>query len=375
MSVESRIERVELYAVADDHADTLPWAADQEPLLHTNNIVRILCEDGTEGVGATISYTENNFDKCIIEAMKNIAPGLIGKNAVNTGAIHSWLANRCNWGGLVAKSPFDIACWDIKGRVANMPIYQMLGGCRDRMLSYASTPMFETIEEYISFIDDCINHGFRAIKMHCPCVFERDYKLVEAVQNHYGSSGIAFMLDTAMYYNQQDALKMAKRLEAYGWTWFEAPISDYDFKGYQRLVRETNIEISSHGNCLVTLPEVAYALANELWSDVRQDATVCGGITPLVKCFALAEAYGKTLEIQSWGYTITQAANLHVALAHNNCKYFEQAYPYENFEYGARNVIRTNRDGYVTVGDAPGLGVEMDWDKVSSGAIASYIIE
>lgn len=46
MSVESRIERVELYAVADDHADTLPWAADQEPLLHTNNIVRILCEDG-----------------------------------------------------------------------------------------------------------------------------------------------------------------------------------------------------------------------------------------------------------------------------------------------------------------------------------------
>lgn len=235
--------------------------------------------------------------------------------------------------------------------------------------------MFETIEEYISFIDDCINHGFRAIKMHCPCVFERDYKLVEAVQNHYGSSGIAFMLDTAMYYNQQDALKMAKRLEAYGWTWFEAPISDYDFKGYQRLVRETNIEISSHGNCLVTLPEVAYALANELWSDVRQDATVCGGITPLVKCFALAEAYGKTLEIQSWGYTITQAANLHVALAHNNCKYFEQAYPYENFEYGARNVIRTNRDGYVTVGDAPGLGVEMDWDKVSSGAIASYIIE
>lgn len=115
MSVESRIERVELYAVADDHADTLPWAADQEPLLHTNNIVRILCEDGTEGVGATISYTENDFDKCIIEAMKNIAPGLIGKNAVNTGAIHSWLANRCNWGGLVAKSPFDIACWDIKG--------------------------------------------------------------------------------------------------------------------------------------------------------------------------------------------------------------------------------------------------------------------
>ena len=76
---QSIIKRVEMYAVADRNADTLPWAADQEPLLYTNNIVRILCEDGLEGVGATISYTENDFDKSIVEAMRNIAPGIIGK--------------------------------------------------------------------------------------------------------------------------------------------------------------------------------------------------------------------------------------------------------------------------------------------------------
>lgn len=373
--LESNIARIEIYAVADVNADALPWADDQEPLLYTNNIVRIMTEDGLEGVGATISYTENDFDKCIVESMRNIAPGMIGKNALMTEELNRWLMNRCSWGGLVAKSPFDIAAWDVKGKKVGMPLYMMLGGGRTKMLSYSSTPMFDTVEEYFPFIDGCIEHGFTAIKLHCYCVFVKDRKLVQAVHERYKNSGINFMLDTAMYYTQKEALQMAKLLEEYQWAWFEAPVTDYDYKTYQRLVSETSVQISSHGNCLVTLPEVAHALANDLWSDVRQDATVCGGITPLNKCFALAEAFGKPLEIQSWGYTITQAANLHVALAHHNCQYFEQAYPYENFEYGAKNVIRTDRDGFVHAPDGSGLGVEMDWDAVNKAATLSYSFE
>ena len=373
--LESNIARIEIYAVADVNADALPWADDQEPLLYTNNIVRIMTEDGLEGVGATISYTENDFDKCIVESMRNIAPGMIGKNALMTEELNRWLMNRCSWGGLVAKSPFDIAAWDVKGKKVGMPLYMMLGGSRTKMLSYSSTPMFDTVEEYFPFIDGCIEHGFTAIKLHCYCVFVKDRKLVQAVHERYKNSGINFMLDTAMYYTQKEALQMAKLLEEYQWVWFEAPVTDYDYKTYQRLVSETSVQISSHGNCLVTLPEVAHALANDLWSDVRQDATVCGGITPLNKCFALAEAFGKPLEIQSWGYTITQAANLHVALAHHNCQYFEQAYPYENFEYGAKNVIRTDRDGFVHAPDGGGLGVEMDWDAVIKAATLSYSFE
>lgn len=372
---KSIIQSVEIYAVADKNADTLPWADNQEPLLYTNNIVRILTEDGLEGIGATISYTENDYDRCILEAMRTIVPGLIGKDALMSEELNSWLMNRCSWGGLIAKSPIDIACWDIKGKKAKMPLYLLLGGARNKLRSYASTPLFDTVEEYIEFIDGCIRHGFRAIKLHCHCVYKKDIKLVHGIQTHYKDSKIEFMLDTATFYNAQEALKMAKLLEEYGWGWFEAPVSDYNYKAYQRLVKETNLEISSHGNCLLTLPEVAFALANELWSDVRQDATVCGGITPLNKCFALAEAYGKNLEIQSWGYTITQAANLHVALAHNNCRLFEQAYPYENFEIGAKNVIRTDQDGYVHAPNENGLGIEMDWDIVKENSIGSYIFK
>ncbi|MFA0108048.1 mandelate racemase/muconate lactonizing enzyme family protein [Vibrio splendidus] len=369
------IERVELYAVADRDAPPIPWADNQEPLLYTNNIVRIICNDGTEGVGATISYTENDFDRCIVEAMRTIVPGLIGKNPLMTEELNTWLQARCSWGGLPAKSPIDIAAWDIKAKKANMPLYMLLGGARHKIRSYASSPMFDTVEEYYPYIDDCIEHGFTAIKLHCYCVYEKDVNLVNAIQDRYGNSDIRFMLDTATFYTPDEAMKMAKLMDGYGWEWLEAPVSDYDYKTYQRLVDKTDLEISSHGNCLLTLQEVTYALGNGFWSDVRQDATVCGGITQLNKCFAIAEGHSKNLEIQSMGYTITQAANLHVALAHHNCKFFEQFYPYESFELASHTQIRTDKEGFVHAPEGNGLGVEMDWEAVKKASILSYVFE
>ncbi|WP_299493895.1 mandelate racemase/muconate lactonizing enzyme family protein [uncultured Shewanella sp.] len=369
------IKRVELYAVADRDAPPIPWADNQEPLLYTNNIIRIICDDGTEGVGATISYTENDFDRCIIEAMRTLVPGLIGQNPLMTEAISTWLQARCTWGGLPAKSPIDIAVWDIKAKKANLPLYMLLGGARHKIKSYASSPMFDTVEEYFPYIDDCIEHGFTAIKLHCYCVYEKDVLLVEAINARYGQSGIRFMLDTATFYTAREAMLMAKRMEQYQWEWLEAPVSDYDFNTYQRLSDKTEVDISSHGNCLLTLQEITYALGKNLWADVRQDATVCGGITQLNKCFAIAEGHSKNVEIQSMGYTITQAANLHVALAHHNCKFFEQFYPYESFELASKTQIRTDKEGYVHAPKGNGLGVEMNWDQVKQSAIASYIFE
>ena len=369
------IKRVELYAVADRDAPPIPWADNQEPLLYTNNIVRIICDDGTEGVGATISYTENDFDRCIIEAMRTIVPGLIGKNPLMTEELNTWLGARCTWGGLPAKSPIDIAAWDIKAKKANMPLYMLLGGARHKIRSYASSPMFDTVEEYFPYVDNCIEHGFTAIKLHCYCVFAKDIALVNAIQERYGDTDIRFMLDTATFYTPAEAMKMAKLMESYDWEWLEAPVSDYDYKTYQRLVDKTDLEISSHGNCLLTLQEVTYALGNGFWSDVRQDATVCGGITQLNKCFAIAEGHSKNLEIQSMGYTITQAANLHVALAHHNCKFFEQFYPYESFELGSNTQIRTDKEGFVHAPEGNGLGVEMDWDVVRKESIAHYVFD
>ncbi|MCV3264344.1 hypothetical protein OGZ01_24515 [Vibrio harveyi] len=59
----------------------------------------------------------------------------------------------------------------------------------------------------------------------------------------------------------------------------------------------------------------------------------------------------------------------------NNCKFFEQFYPYEDFELASKTVIRTDKEGYVRAPEGNGLGVEMDWDKVKEVSVASYVFE
>ena len=105
---------------------------------------------------------------------------------------------------------------------------------------------------------------------------------------------------------------------------------------------------------------------------MRVDATICGGITPLRKIMALAEAFGMDVEIQCWGYTLTQAANLHVMLGYGNCRYFEQPSPYPAFEYGAHDVLRTDRQGFVNAPRGPGLGIELDWPAIEKASILTY---
>ena len=117
---------------------------------------------------------------------------------------------------------------------------------------------------------------------------------------------------------------------------------------------------------------LAQAVKLDCWSSLRVDATICGGITPMRKVMALAEAHGMNVEIQCWGYTLTQAANLQVMLAYDNCTYFEQPVPYPAFEYGAADVIRTDTDGYVHAPLGTGLGVGLDWSAIEAASILKF---
>ena len=64
------------------------------------------------------------------------------------------------------------------------------------------------------------------------------------------------------------------------------------------------------------------------------------------KAMSLAKAAGTNCEIMCWGYTLISTANLHLMLAFGNATYYEQPVPYEAYEYGMKNVVRTGPNGY-----------------------------
>jgi len=366
------IDRVEVYAVGPEIA-RYRWVWNMAEQYMTHTILRVFTRGGLEGVAGAISFSEYGFSSAVAETLRRMVPDLIGASPLEREALWYRLRKLDFPTAPQAQSLMDIALWDLAAKAANMPLYQFLGGARSRILSYASTPLLESADAYVDQVAELKERGFKAVKFHCWCDVERDMPMVRAVHERFGGDpALRFMLDVEMRYSPVDALRAGRVLEELGFAWFEAPLLDTDLAGYRELRRQVRVPIIPAGNWLLAPGLIEAAIQMGCWSSARIDVTVAGGFTPARKIMAIAGANSMNVEIQSWGYTLTQAANLHLMLAHDNCTYFEQAIPFEPYEHGAFNPIRTDAEGYVNAPDGPGLGVLVDWEAIEQSSFLQY---
>jgi L-alanine-DL-glutamate epimerase-like enolase superfamily enzyme len=367
------IDRVEVRAVGPP-VQRYTWAWDMPEQYMTGTIVRVRDEDGVEGIGACCSFSAGRFDLSVLETLRPLAERVLGLDSLAREAIWHDLHDLNLPLAPGAVSALDISLWDLAARRAGMPLWRLLGAARDRMLAYASTPQLRDAAAYVEFVHQLRQMGFRAVKFHAWGDPERDLAMIRAVMREHGNSGLLFMHDAEQRYERASALRVALELEALGFRWFEAPLLDHDLEGYRELRKRTRVPILPAGNWLFEVHSVAEALKDPPWDAVRFDVTVAEGITPGLKLVALAGAFGKSVELQSWGYTLNQAANLHLALGTQRTSLFEQPVPYEPFEYGVLNPIRPASDGYVKAPARPGLGIEVDWEKMQAATLASFTV-
>ena len=365
------IDRVRVYAVGPP-VERYRWAHDMKPQFVTLTLLRVTTKGGLEGIGAEMTYGGLGFDATLAETLRLLAPALLGRNALDRAPLRAHVLHEGGGASSQALGMMDIALWDIAGRHAGLPIWKMLGGARETVPAYASTNTLDDAEAYVDHVAEILELGYTAIKFHCFCDYAQDSRLVEAVHKAHGSKGLRLMLDVEQRYSREEALRMAHRLEELDYAWFEAPLPDVDLAGYAELRRRTSLPILPAGNSILALPLLAHALEMGCWSALRVAAARVGGIGEAVKAVALAEAHNLPAELQSWGYTPVQAANLHLMLGLGRTAYFEQPYPYSALEYGAKTVIRPNAEGLVRAPDGNGLGIKMDWDALARAAIASF---
>jgi L-alanine-DL-glutamate epimerase-like enolase superfamily enzyme len=358
--------------VVTPRGERYTWSHDLPEQYMTLTLVRIRTDEGVEGIGGVGNYTSFHYDRYTAETLRHLIPLLPGLNPLLPEDVRMQLRPRVFPIPPAALAAVDIALWDLMGKVAKMPIYQLLGGSRNRIRSYASTPMLSDVPAYLDFIDEHVEKGFRAVKFHTWCVPEKDLELARAVGKKYQGKDVVFMLDVENNYDRKSALRVAQELEDLRFGWFEAPFPDYDLEGYIDLTRRVRIPILPSGNWIQDLQGFSSALNRHAWTSARTDVTVMGGISGARKALALVEAAGMNCEIMSWGPTMISAANLHVILSVPFCTYFEQAVPYPSYEFAMKDVIRTQPDGYVEAPSGPGLGVELDWKAVEAATILTF---
>ena len=145
-----------------------------------------------------------------------------------------WEIDRVEELPLYALGTIDIALWDLTAKLAGLPLYKVIGGARDRIPAYASTVTFRDTAEFLDVADQCLDYGFRAIKLHAWGDPRKDAQLGQDLRAHVGPD-IALMYDGSAGFDLIDAIYVGRALAEAGFFWYEEPMREFNIDAYRRL--------------------------------------------------------------------------------------------------------------------------------------------
>jgi D-galactarolactone cycloisomerase len=218
--------------------------------------------------------------------------------------------------------------------------------------------------------EEAIRHyeaGFKVMKVKLGFGVNDDIKCMQAIQDAIEGRGITLMIDTNHAYGRAEALRLGRALDGYNLRWYEEPVVPEDLLGYSEMREKLTMPIAGGENEHTLFGYRDLFAANAV--DIAQpDLCSCGGISAARHIVTLAQAHSVAVNPHVWGSAIAQAASLQLsaALPVTHHSLFAQA-PVLEFDCSShpfRQHLITQpiqqRDGWVTIPDGPGLGVELD---------------
>jgi len=363
-SEETRIVDVEIHAVGTE-STTARYSASDNAFKEVNNILRITTADRFEGISGVNTYHEGEFSKEHLLELQDVAAELIGLQSLDPVEVGSMLERTRPDLSDAVRSSIDIALWDLAARRADRPLYELLGARRESMEPYASLPFYDSLPEYVDAVNEYAKLGYKTFKFHVWGLIEEDSRLVELVQQTFADSRYRFMIDLEGAYDFEDALKLGGEMDERLFVWLEGPIDDRLLEQYGELRSRLAVPIIPAGYNIYSPEFIRQGIETGSWDAGRFDATEVGGISKALELLMIANDAGLPIEIQSWGHSLAQAANLHLMLANERTQYFEAAMPKEAYEFGMKNGNLLD-GGRVVAPEGPGLGIEVDWDRLAT---------
>ena len=268
---------------------------------------------------------------------------------------------------MAAIAGIDIALWDIKGKAAGMPVYQLLGGEKRPIFTYATggyyhdeAPPAAYAEELAGFV----RRGFRAVKLKTGAgTVKAEAERIAIVRRAIGDDPL-LMLDMNAAYGLDDCIAFARAVEPSNILWLEEPLHWYlqpeDFK---RLAAATPIPLA-HGERELTRFTVRDFIVCGAIGYVQFDATRYAGFTEALRVAQLAEQHGVRIAPH-------HAPELHAHLVaafprSGFCVESHGAPDRDPVWFGLFTERAQIRDGYVHLNDKPGFGIEIDWRFVEA---------
>ncbi len=341
----------------------LPLAEPLKTSIH--QIERVVClllsvdtDEGVRGEGYAFGFDLAGM-RAVEEMTKGLATASIGQDPLSPEAIFDKNLRRLNFYGQAgvavhAMTPIDVACWDIVGMVAGLPLYRLFGGGRDRVAVYASGGLWlsRTIDELQAEAKAFLAQGFKAMKLRLGSAkIATDIERVAAVRAAIGED-VTLMADANQGLTVDHAIRLGRELERYNLAWFEEPVPTWDHAGHAHIAAALDTPIASGETeylCFGLARMIEKRSADILMPDLQR----MGGYTD----FRRAVGQMAAAEVPFSPHIFTEHS-LHLCAA-SGAIYAEHM-PWFEPLFNERMTI--DEDGMVAIPTAPGVGFTFDWD-------------
>lgn len=325
--------------------------------------------------GGGVSEETPESTKPLIDAY--LAPELIGEDPFDVERIHRKM-DAVVPRNLVAKSGIDLALWDLLGKAVGQPAYKLLGGIVDAKILCTFTLSISTPEKMAEEASFRKSQGYKALVVKIGRDPKEDIQRLRLVREAVGDD-MNLRLDANEAYWPDQAIAVIRKMEQYRPEFVEEPVKRWDLDGMGKVARSVGVPISSDESN-TSLDSVLHIIQREAAGIINIKISKNGGLYRSKKIAALAESAGIPCIIGGANtYEIGRQASRHFAVStgqaqmgmgSEGCAPASQSklddvtkavLTYEDVKRG---------DGYVGVIPGPGLGVELDAEKVRKYSVA-----
>jgi galactonate dehydratase len=271
-----------------------------------------------------------------------------------------------------AVSAIEIALWDLLGKTAGQPVHALLGGAiADKVPVYANA-WDEPVQTPEAVAGRCAmmrSQGYRAVKIY-PL---RRSTLAEAeacvrLTREAVGPDVHIMLDFSVQTDPRHALRAAHLFEPYNPYWIEEPVAGDDLDAMAEFRANTNSRITT-GERQSGIRHYRNVLAKRAADVLNPDIAGAGGILEMLEIGAMADAHSVKISPHNWNSTtVAFLAMLHVCAVMRNAPYAELYYDYLELGAELADCDYVIEDGYASLPQKPGLGIEMNEDVLLSMA-------
>jgi len=330
-------------------------------------IVKVRTDQGVEGWGYTVGV--GPVVKAAAESLKDF---VIGEDPLATERIwdkifhsnHNMLAGRR--GALIrALSALDIALWDIKGKVAGLPIYKLLGAFRDRVPCYASGGYYaegKGLDGLAKEMEGYVAKGFKAAKMKVGRLsIKEDAERVRVAREALGDERLLMVDCNNAYPDAATAIRAGRAFEPYNIAWLEEPLYPDNLPGHAAVAAALDAPVAT-GELEGTRWGFRQMIELKAADILQPDVIVVGGISEWMKVAQTAASFDLPVAPHvSW------EIHVHLGAATRNTMILEyflrEADVYNPDDFQKEPLVP--KDGYLIPPDKPGHGLELDEKAVA----------